>query len=126
MMLRYEMVLFPILVSLSFVATPATARSAEQDSGHRTVVLKSQKVEFPQENLKFRGDAAGAKAATDYCLMCHSRGMIDAQPPLSRDQWKTEVIKMRSTYGCPLSEGMDEELADFLFQYNHKPLAPHE
>jgi hypothetical protein len=103
------------------VATiPGTARTAEKDLGHPTIVLKSQKIDLPRGNLKFGGGAPGARAASTYCVMCHSRGMIDNQPPLSREAWKTEVKKMRSAYGCPVSEGLDEELVEFLFQYNHK------
>jgi len=120
MMLRRGIVVLSILVALSFATIPGTGGSVERDSGHQTIVLKSQKIKFPQGNLKFPGDAPGAKAAGDYCLMCHSRGMIDAQPALSLEQWKTEINKMRSVYGCPISEDKDKELADFLVQYNHK------
>jgi hypothetical protein len=105
------------------VTLPGTVRSAEKDSGPRPIVLKSEKIDLPRGNLKFEGDAPGARTASTYCVMCHSRGMIDNQPPLSREAWKTEVRKMRSVYGCPVSEGMDEELVDFLFQYNQKRAA---
>jgi len=121
MTLRWGIPSLRILLSLSFVATiPGTAGTAEKDLGHRTIVLKSVKIDLPKGNLKFEGDAPGARAATTYCVMCHSRGMIDNQPPLSREAWKTEIRKMRSVYGCTVSEGLDEELVDFLFQYNHK------
>ena len=121
MRLRPDLGLLLRSLLLAFVvAASGAARAAEKEPSHPTIVLESQSIELPRGNLKFPGDAAGARAASTYCVMCHSRGMIDAQPLLSREQWKTEIHKMRSTYGCPLSESMDEELVDFLFQYNHK------
>jgi len=121
MKLRWRIASLPVLLPLLFSATVyGIARTAENHPDHPKIVLKSQRIDLPRGNLKFPGDAPGARAASTYCVMCHSRGMIDAQPPLSRDQWEAEIHKMRSTYGCPLSEGMDEELVDFLFQYNHK------
>lgn len=121
MRLPCDLALLLKVVLLSFVAiVPGVARAAEKDPGPKTIVLESQTIELPRGNLKFPGDAPGARVATTYCVMCHSRGMIDAQPLLSRDQWKTEIHKMRSSYGCPLSESMDEELEDFLFRYSHK------
>ena len=120
MRLRRDLAFLLIFLLLTFVvAAPGAARAAEKETGHPTIVLESQSIELPRGNLKFPGDVPAARTATTYCVMCHSRGMIDAQPPLSREQWKTEIRKMRSTYGCPLSESMDEELADFLFKYNH-------
>ena len=62
------------------------------------IVLESQKIEPPGKS-KVRGSDPGARAATAYGVMRHSRGMIDSQPPLSRDAWKTEIYKMRSAYG---------------------------
>ena len=110
------------LLSIMLVAfTHSATRAAHNNSEHPPILLESQKIELPQGNLKFEGSEPGARAASTYCVMCHSRGMIDTQPPLSRDAWKTEIHKMRTAYGCPVSQGLDEELADFLFQYNHKP-----
>jgi hypothetical protein len=100
--------------------THSASHAADNNSQPPPIVLESQKIELPQGNLKFEGSAPGARTASTYCVMCHSRGMIDSQPQLSRDAWKTEIHKMRTAYGCPVSEGLDEELVDFLYQYNHK------
>jgi len=121
---RWSIASATIVLSLSFVATlPSIALTAEKDMGHPTIALKSQKIDLPRGNLKFPGETPGARAASTYCVMCHSRGMIDAQPLLSREQWKAEIHKMRSSYGCPLNESLDEQLVDFLFQYNNKTAA---
>ncbi len=110
-----------ILLSMVLVAvTHSATRAAADNSQPPPIVLQSQKIELPRGNLKFEGSEPGARSASTYCVMCHSRGMIDSQPPLSRDAWKTEIHKMRTAYGCPVSEGLDEELVDFLYQYNHK------
>jgi cytochrome c5 len=110
------------VISLALVALAhSTSYAADKNSAAPAIVLESQKIELPEGNRKFEGEEPGARAASTYCVMCHSRGMIDAQPPLSREAWKTEIRKMRTAYGCPVSEGQDEELVDFLYQYNHKP-----
>jgi len=106
-----------VLVAVTYSAT----RAADSNSQPPPIVLQSQKIELPQGNLKFEGSEPGARAAGTYCVMCHSRGMIDSQPTLSREAWKSEISKMRTAYGCPVSGGLDEELVDFLYQYNHKP-----
>ena len=110
------------LVSILLAALAwAPARATDSDSQPPPIVLKSQKIQLPKGNLKFEGTEPGARVAGTYCVMCHSRGMIDAQPPLSREAWKTEIHKMRTSYGCPVSEGSEEELVDFLYQYNNRP-----
>jgi len=120
--MHYSKLITVTLLSIILVAvTQSATRAADNKSEHPPIVLESQKIELPQGNLKFEGSEPGARAASTYCVMCHSRGMIDSQPPLSRDAWKTEINKMRTAYGCPVSQGLDEEMVDFLYQYNHKP-----
>lgn len=120
-MRKSKLLTLTLLSTLLVAASHSASRAADNNSPPRPIVLESQKIELPQGNLNFEGSGPGARAASTYCVMCHSRGMIDSQPPLSRDAWKTEIHKMRTAYGCPVSEGLDEELVDFLYQYNHKP-----
>ncbi len=106
---------------LSVAVTHSPTCAANDNSQPPPIVLESQKIKLPQGNLKFEGSEPGARAAGTYCVMCHSRGMIDSQPPLSREAWKTEIHKMRTAYGCPVSEGLEEELVEFLYRYNNRP-----
>jgi len=50
--------------------------------------------------------------------LCHSKGMIDIQPPLSLETWKKEIAKMRSAYGCPLRDDQVDGIVKFISQAN--------
>jgi len=56
----------------------------------------------------------GVEAATSYCLICHSAGMVLRQPPLTRGDWRAEIVKMRSAYGAPIPDDQVGVLADYL------------
>ena len=56
------------------------------------------------------------------CL-CHSRGMIDTQPPLTLETWKKEVDKMRIAYGCPLRADQTDRVAEFISHAENAPAA---
>lgn len=76
-------------------------------------------VQLPVSDESFPpGD--GADAATGYCLICHSAGMVVRQPQLTRDEWRAEVMKMRSAYGAPVPDDQVERLADYLASSNTK------
>jgi len=120
-MYNSKLITLTLLSTVLIAVTQSGTRVAHSDSDNPPIVLESQKIELPQGNLKFEGSEHGVRAANTYCVMCHSRSMIDYQPSLSREAWKSEIHKMRTAYGCPVSGGLDEELVDFLYQYNHKP-----
>jgi hypothetical protein len=83
----------------------------------------SKTIQLPQSHRTFTGGAI-AQVANQYCLMCHSMGMISRQPPFDRKTWLAEVSKMRTAYYCPLPEDQVSKLADFLYKQNHRPDAP--
>jgi mono/diheme cytochrome c family protein len=56
----------------------------------------------------------GADIANSQCMICHSAGMVTRQPPLTYDEWKSEINKMRSAYGAPLPEDQVDSLAKYL------------
>jgi cytochrome c5 len=120
--MHYSKLIALTLVSVVSVAvTRSPARATDNDSQPPPIIFESQKIQLPKGNLKFEGTDPGARVAGTFCVMCHSRGMIDSQPPLSREAWKAEIHKMRTSYGCPVSEGSEEELVEFLYQYNNRP-----
>jgi hypothetical protein len=79
----------------------------------------SKTIQLPESHRTFTGGAI-AQVANQYCLMCHSMGMISRQPPFDRKTWLAEVSKMRSAYHCPLPEDQVAKLADFLYKENQR------
>jgi hypothetical protein len=108
-----------ILVAFLIGLTPMVARgislaqSPAASGEHRTIQLTSQKITLPFGDQIFAGGDA-AKLANSRCLLCHSKDMIDAQPPLSLATWKKEVDKMRTSYGCPLRADQTDSVAEFI------------
>ena len=94
-----------LALMLGFTATQdavAHAQSAALPVRHRAIRLTSQKITLPFGDKTFAGAGETAKIANEHCLLCHSRAMIDTQPPLPLATWKKEIDKMRTAYGCPL------------------------
>ncbi|MDN5850642.1 MAG: hypothetical protein L0H63_13560 [Nitrococcus sp.] len=59
-------------------------------------------------------------AAQQACTICHSGDYITTQPPLTRQQWNTQVVKMANDYGCPLSEQSIPVIVNWLVEINGK------
>jgi hypothetical protein len=73
-------------------------------------------VELPVSEASFPpGDGA---EITGQCLICHSAGMVLRQPPLTQDEWKAEINKMRNSFGAPLPLGQVDALARYLYRIN--------
>jgi hypothetical protein len=72
------------------------------------------RVELPAGDDTFP-PGVGATIATSQCLICHSAGMVLQQPPLTKDEWRAEIVKMRSAYGAPLPDDQIDELSEYLF-----------
>jgi mono/diheme cytochrome c family protein len=75
-----------------------------------SVDLPASQVSFPP------GD--GSVIANAYCLICHSAGMVLRQPPLTQDEWSSEINKMRNAFGAPLPADQVEALAKYLRSIN--------
>ena len=71
------------------------------------------RVELPANDASFPA-GSGADIANSQCLICHSAGMVLTQPPLKKDEWRAEIMKMRSAYGAPIPEDQVEGLAEYL------------
>jgi len=107
--------LITLLIGLiaPFIDAIALGQNAETPSGHRTIDLTSQKITLPFGNKTFAGNGEEVTIVNEHCLLCHSRGMIDTQPPLTLENWK-EVDEMRSAYGCPLRADQTAPVAEFI------------
>jgi hypothetical protein len=113
----------PILLGIALatgLAWPRTVDSAP--AVKETVKRPAQKwvkvsVDLPASQTPFPpGD--GAVIANAQCLICHSAGMVLRQPPLTQDEWISEVNKMRNSFGAPLPAEQVEPLALYLHSIN--------
>ena len=113
----------PVLLGIvlaSGLAWPRTVDSAP--AVKETVAAPVQRwvkvsVELPASQTPFPpGD--GSVIANAQCLICHSAGMVLRQPPLTQDEWISEINKMRNSYGAPLPAEQVEPLALYLHSIN--------
>ena len=112
---RLTVVIFLVGLNGALACYVTFAQNAAAPARYRTIHLTSQKIDLPFGNQVFTsGDLA--KLANSRCLLCHSKDMIDAQPPLTLETWKKEVGKMRTAYGCPLRADQTADLAEFISQ----------
>lgn len=103
-------------ITLAGIASAQTSEPASLAAAlNHTVSVK-----FPDSSNVFPA-GPGADIANTQCMICHSAGMVTRQPPLSFDQWKGEVEKMRTAYGAPLPEDQVDTVAKYLFGINGKP-----
>jgi mono/diheme cytochrome c family protein len=75
------------------------------------------KVELPAGDEIFP-PGVGADIATSQCLICHSAGMVLQQPPLTKSEWRAEILKMRSAYGAPVPDDQVDGLLEYLVSIN--------
>jgi len=67
----------------------------------------------------------GSEIANAQCLACHSTEMVLDQPPLTVQEWQTEVTKMRTIYGAPIPADQTDALVQYLRVINaREPDAP--
>ncbi len=76
--------------------------------------------DLPPDKVEFR-PGPGLDTVRANCITCHSAQYIYTQPPLSREQWKAEVVKMRSAYGAPIPPEAENTIVDYLVRQNGKP-----
>jgi hypothetical protein len=104
---------FLIGLTATIVQGVALAQSPATAGRHRAIQLTSQKIDLPFGNQVFTGGDV-ANLANSRCLLCHSKDMIEAQPPLTVETWRKEVDKMRTAYGCPLRADQTAGVAEFI------------
>jgi hypothetical protein len=107
---------------LSFACGVARWSSARADSATGKKDLASRrwavvKVELPANDVPFP-PGVGADIASSQCLICHSAGMVLTQPPLKKDEWRAEIMKMRTAYGAPIPDDQVDGLSEYLRNIN--------
>jgi cytochrome c5 len=118
---RLVAVLFSVAM-LSLACGVAWWSSARADSGTGKKDVASRqwaivRVELPANDAPFP-PGIGADIATSQCLICHSAGMVLTQPPLKKDEWRAEIMKMRSAYGAPIPDDQVDGLSEYLKNIN--------
>jgi len=107
---------------LSLVCGVASWSSARADSTSGKKDLASRqwaivRVALPENDEPFP-PGIGADIAGSQCLICHSAGMVLTQPPLKKDEWRAEIMKMRSAYGAPIPDDQVDALSEYLKNIN--------
>ncbi len=75
--------------------------------------LASVSVDLPIDDLQYP-DGPYADVINANCTSCHSASMALFQPPLTTDQWKATVSKMREVYKAPVAEKDIAAIVDYL------------
>lgn len=103
-----------LAAGLGWPGTSDSQTSAEQSVGGRGQHWSKVGVELPTSETAFPpGDGVDI---TPQCLICHSAGMVLHQPPLTLDEWTSEINKMRNAFGAPLPADQVERLAKYLYR----------
>ena len=108
-----------ILSLVCGVASWSSAR-AGSTSGKKDVASRQWaivRVALPENDEPFP-PGIGADIAGSQCLICHSAGMVLTQPPLKKDEWRAEIMKMRSAYGAPIPDDQVDALSEYLKDIN--------
>jgi hypothetical protein len=92
------------------VATSSPSPSSVSAGGF---TLVSDTVELPIDDQQYP-DGPHADVINANCTACHSASMALNQPPLSADQWRAEVSKMRDTYKAPVPTAAMSDIVAYL------------
>ncbi len=95
------------------------AQAARQAAAVPPVRFTAVNVSLPAGTAVFP-QGPGSEIANAHCVMCHSTGMVLRQPPLTVNEWKTEIMKMRNAFGAPIPLDQVDKLARYLDTLNGK------
>lgn len=102
----------PALVCAALLGLAASPLHAAETSGE-------VKIDLPAENARLK-PGPGMETAARNCMICHSVDYIYMQPPLSKDEWHAEVMKMKKVFGAPLPDNEVETVVNYLMSQNGK------
>jgi mono/diheme cytochrome c family protein len=104
------------LVGGPYLREPIAAQ-AERQSEMVPVHFEALKVNLPTSATQFPA-GKGSDIANANCLICHSAGMALRQPPLTVDEWRAEISKMKASFGAPIPADQIDGLAAYLGTVN--------
>jgi mono/diheme cytochrome c family protein len=108
----------------SYYLPESTAAQAERQSNIALVHFAAINLNFPTSTAGFPA-GKGSDIANANCLICHSAGMALRQPPLTEDEWRSEIKKMKSSFGAPIPADQIDELAHYLGTINGRAAGSH-
>jgi hypothetical protein len=76
------------------------------------------KIDLPAETARL--GAGPDVASAQVCMVCHSVDYIYMQPPLTSEQWRGEVLKMKNTFGAPIQNADVDKIVTYLMSQNGK------
>jgi hypothetical protein len=82
---------------------PSRAKPAATSVSANGFTLRSASIDLPVDRAMFPA-GANADLVNANCTVCHSASMALSQPPMSADQWKASVTKMREIYKAPVAQ----------------------
>jgi mono/diheme cytochrome c family protein len=100
------------IVGSHYLPDSAAAQAAQQ-SDKAPAHFAPLDVTIPTSDATFP-PGHGSDIANANCLICHSAGMALRQPPLTEDEWRTEINKMKSSFGAPIPADQVDDLAHYL------------
>lgn len=77
-------------------------------------------IELPVESARFQ-PGPGYETTMGACMTCHSADYVYVQPPLTAEQWRREVLKMRNVFGAPFAESDIDAIVAYLVTQNGAP-----
>jgi hypothetical protein len=77
------------------------------------------KIDLPPETARFK-PGPGMDVAVKSGMTCHSVDYIYMQPPLTKEQWHGEVVKMIKVFGAQIPESDVEPIVNYLMSQNGK------
>lgn len=107
-------------VSRHAEAPPAPIAAHPPSVAAGGVTLASAHVSLPDETEALP-PGAHVDLVTARCTACHSAGMMLTQPPLSADQWKATVTKMRDVYKAPITPAEEPQIVAYLSGLRARP-----
>lgn len=76
-------------------------------------------IELPEDHDSYR-PGPNVEDAQGYCAACHAADYVYMQPPLSREQWQGEVVKMKNVFHCPMPDDKVDAIVEYLMSQNGK------
>ena len=81
---------------------------------------KTVTITLPPDARQFQAGPGQALAQAN-CTACHAADYVYVQPPLTRNQWSAEVLKMRTAFGAKIPDDAVDPLVAYLLSQNGKP-----
>lgn len=100
-----------VFLTMAFGLMASSTSSAAETS---TVTI-----DLPQETARLK-PGPGVDTPEKYCMICHSVDYIYMQPPLTKDQWHAEVMKMKKVFGAPVPDSDVDTIVNYLMSQNGK------